>query len=58
MVDFVRKYDGCCDIEYIRRFIEYIEITEETFWEVANKARNRDIWEKVDLNWQLKVIPD
>ena len=58
MVDFVRKYDGCCDIEYIRRFIEYIEITEETFWEVANKARNRDIWEKVDQNWQLKVIPD
>ena len=53
MVEFVHKYDGRCDSEYIRRFIKYIDITEETFWEVANKARNLDIWEKVNDEWKL-----
>ncbi|KJJ83355.1 flagellin modification protein, PseA [Candidatus Omnitrophus magneticus] len=51
----VKKYDGKCATRYIKRFCEYIEITEEEFWRVAESFRNKDIWEKDALGtWRLK----
>ncbi len=53
-MEIVKKYDGKCSPEYIRRFCEYIEISEEKFWEVAESYRNKDIFENVGGQWQLK----
>lgn len=36
-IKLVNKYDGKCDKKYIKKFCNYIEITEEQFWTIANK---------------------
>lgn len=54
-VELVKKYDGRCADRYIRKMCDYIGITEEEFWEVAESYRNKDIWEKNEKGeWQLK----
>ena len=53
----VRKYDGKCSSEYIRRFCSYIDITEEKFWKVAESYRNKDIFEQDSAGaWRLKTM--
>jgi len=58
MIEIVRKYDGCCDHSYIKKFIDFIEISEEAFWDVAERCRNLDIWEKQGTRWRLKYPPE
>lgn len=55
-LELVKKYDGKCSPEYIRRFCDYIEISEEKFWEVAESYRNKGLFEKVDGEWRLKAL--
>ncbi len=57
MIEVVRKYDGRCDESYIKRFIDFIGISEEQFREVAERARNLDLWEKDGDGWRLKYPP-
>ena len=55
-IEVVRKYDGKCADRYIKKFCDYIEITEEEFWRVADSYRNKEIWEQDrDGDWKLKV---
>ncbi len=54
-LELVKKYDGKCAPEYIRRLCVYLEITEEVFWEVADSYRNKDIFEKTPDGWKLKA---
>ena len=44
--DLIKKYDGKCAPELIKRFCEFIEISEDEFWSVAEDCRNPDIWER------------
>ncbi|WP_204106204.1 MULTISPECIES: N-acetyl sugar amidotransferase [Spirulina sp. CCY15215] len=54
-LELVRKYDGKCADRYIKAFCNYIEVSEDLFWEVTESYRNLDLWERDDLgNWQLK----
>jgi N-acetyl sugar amidotransferase len=55
-IELVKKYDGKCDKSYIERFCQYLDISEDKFWEVVESVRGKDIWEK-DGNgeWKLKV---
>lgn len=56
-IDLVKKYDGKCGDRYIRRFCEYLGISEEKFWEVAESYRNRKIWERDESgHWRLKHV--
>ena len=41
--------------EYFKEFLEFGQITEAKFWQVAERWRNLDIWHQVDGNWRLKV---
>jgi len=52
--ELVRKYDGKCGVRYIKKFCDYIGISVEEFWRVANKFRG-PMWKK-DKNgdWILK----
>lgn len=55
-VELVKKYDGKCAPRYIKKFCDFIGITEKEFWDVANRFRNPDIWKKdVKGNWSMKV---
>lgn len=55
-IELVKKYDGKCDTSYIRRFCEYLEITEEEFWRVVEAVRGKGIWSKEEGDeWRLNV---
>ncbi|MDD4901326.1 MAG: N-acetyl sugar amidotransferase [Patescibacteria group bacterium] len=55
-IELVKKYDGKCADRFVKRFCNYIGITEDKFWEVAEAYRDKDIWEKgQDGNFKLKV---
>ena len=56
-LDLIQRYDGLCDDDYIKRFVKFIGITEDQFWEVAEKARNPKIWKSVGNGWELKDKP-
>lgn len=54
-IELILKYDGKCASRYIKRFCDYIEITEDDFWRVAESYRNLDIWQRAeDGKWELK----
>lgn len=55
-IELVKKYDGKCAVRFIKRFCDYLQITEEEFWRTAESFRNKEIWEK-DANgkYRLKV---
>ncbi len=55
-IELVKKYDGKCDHLYVKRFCDYLEISEEEFWEVAESVRNRNIWSTNERGqWRLNV---
>lgn len=46
-IELVKQYDGCKPPrEYIHAFCQQIDITEEYFWEIAERFRNLDIWQQ------------
>ena len=55
-VNLVIKYDGFKPPkEYISKFCKQINITENFFWKVANKFRNKKIWKKTEKNnWYIE----
>ena len=53
-VALVKKYDGEFPAKHFKDFLEYIDITEEYFWEVIDSFRSPHLWEKVNGKWKLK----
>lgn len=45
--ELVRKYDGKCAKQYIQKFCDYIDITVDEFWRVANSFRG-DMWVRTE----------
>lgn len=55
-VRLVNLYDGRCSPRFIRRFCQYIGVSEETFWSVAERYRGKDVWTRDEKGeWTLKV---
>ncbi|MCK4785169.1 MAG: N-acetyl sugar amidotransferase [Desulfobacteraceae bacterium] len=53
-VKLVRQYDGKCGIKYIKKFCDYIDITLDEFWNVADKFRG-PMWKKNKIGlWELE----
>lgn len=53
-IELVRKYDGKCSPRYVKKFCDYVDITVDEFWRIANSVRG-DMWEKSsDGEWVLK----
>jgi len=52
-------YDGKVGARIIRRFCQYINVTEEEFWTVVERFRNQDLFERVpgQNDWRLKHPP-
>lgn len=53
-VALVRRFDGEFPKRYFKEFLEYLGITEEHFWEVANRYRQPHLWEQQGAEWKLK----
>ena len=53
-VALVKKFDGEFPEKYFNETLEYMDITEECFWELINNARSPHLWERNDGEWRLK----
>lgn len=53
-IALVRRYDHVFPAKYFKEFLEYVDMTEEEFWEVIDAYRQPHLWEKVDGEWRLK----
>ena len=53
-VSLVRRYDGEFPKKYFQEFLDYCDITEETFWEVIDSWRSPHLWDQCGENWQLR----
>jgi len=53
-VSLVKKYDGKCGARFVKNFCDYIEISVDEFWKVANSFRG-PMWTKNKKGeWVLK----
>lgn len=50
----VKKYDTEFPSKYFKDFLEYIDITEELFFETVDKFRSPHIWKKHQGRWVLR----
>ena len=50
-IALVKKYDGKCAPHYIKRFCDYIELSEDEFWKTAESYRNKDLFENIGGGW-------
>jgi len=56
-VALVQRYDGEFPQKYYKETLDYMGITEEDFWDVANMYRERsNAWEKINGEWKLKKV--
>lgn len=50
----VRKYDTEFPIKYFKDFLDYIDTTEDDFWNSVDKHRSPHLWIKIDDQWCLR----
>lgn len=51
----VKLYDGKCNEKYIKKLADYLGITIDDFWKIAERFRNKDLFYKDENNqWKLK----
>lgn len=53
-VALVQRYDKEFPARFFKENLEYMDISEERFWEVIDKARSPHLWEKSEGEWILK----
>jgi N-acetyl sugar amidotransferase len=53
-VALVRRYDGEFPSKYFKEFLDYLDITEEHFWEVVDSWRPEHLWVKENGHWKLR----
>ena len=53
-VHLVKKYDNEFPDKYFQQFLEYIDTSEEEFWNIVDTFRSPHLWEKRDTGWVLK----
>ncbi len=53
-VYLVNKYDQEFPQKYFKEFCDYMDISEEDFWDAVERHRSDHIWEKVGNSWSLK----
>ena len=53
-INLVKMYDGEFPIKYFKDFLEYIDISEDLFWETVDSYRSPHLWEFINGTWSLK----
>jgi N-acetyl sugar amidotransferase len=52
-VALMKRYEGEFPKKYFKEFLEYLDISEEHFWEVVDSWRAPHLWKQVQGEWQL-----
>ena len=52
-VALMRKYDGEFPKKYFKDFLEYIDISEQEYWQKIDDSRPPHLWEKKGNTWKL-----
>ncbi len=50
----VRRYDGEFPQKHFKEFLQYVDITEDEFWQVVDSWRQPHIWTKDGNEWRLR----
>ena len=53
-IALTQKYDGEFPKKYFQDFLDYIDETEQSFWETIDNGRSHHLWEKSGNSWLLK----
>jgi N-acetyl sugar amidotransferase len=53
-VALIKRYDSEFPARYFKEILDYMNITEEQFWEVINAARSPHLWGFEDNEWILR----
>ncbi len=53
-VRLVHKFDEEFPKNHFKFFLDYIDITEEQYWEVIDNARSQHLWKKENNEWKLR----
>ncbi len=53
-VALVHKYDQEFPKKYFKEFLEYVDISEEAFFEIVDRYRSPHLWEKKSSGWALR----
>jgi len=53
-IALVKKYDGEFPKRYFQEFLEYIDISEQQFWDLIDNSRSPHLWERSGNSWLLK----
>lgn len=53
-VGLVKKFDSEFPVKYFKEMLEYMDITEQTFWEKINVARSPHLWMLENDGWKLR----
>ena len=55
-VALVKKYDHEIPKTFFKDILEYLDMSENYFWEIIERHRNPNIWEKtINNKWKLKA---
>ncbi len=52
-INLIDKYDGEFPKKYFSEFLEYINISEQEYWEIIDKARPSHLWSRHGNKWKL-----
>ena len=54
-IKLVKEHDHKLDPRSLQSFLEFTGYSEKEFWEIAERFRNKNIWEKKGNEWRLKT---
>ena len=52
-IGIVTKFDGICDDTIIEKYCKYVDISVDTFWDIAKRWVNKDIF---DIDTSLRPV--
>ena len=50
----VKRYDGEFPKKYFKDFLDYLDISEDYFWQIIDSYRAPHLWKKVNGEWKLR----
>lgn len=53
-VALVKRYDTEFPGRFLHEMLEYMDLTQERFWEYINKGRSPHLWKQEDGEWRLR----
>ena len=54
-INLVKLYDGLFPEQYLELYLDYYQMKKEDFLKVLDSWANKDILEKIDNKWQLRM---